>query len=129
MEDSAVADDADAESELSARETAALGRVRSLSRLLDSAIRLPGTNYRIGLDPILGVLPVAGDAVAAALSLYPVVEAYRLGAPKRTLVKMLGVVGVDAVIGSVPLVGGVFDALWKANEWNRRALERHVRGE
>lgn len=126
MEASSTQIDVGEERDLSASETAALRRVRSLSTLLDSAIRIPGTNYRVGLDPILGVLPVAGDAVAAALSLYPVAEAYRLGAPKRTLLWMLGLVAVDAVIGSVPLVGGVFDALWKANEWNRRTLERHV---
>ena len=115
--------------DISAREAAALRRARALSGLLDDAVRVPGTDVRFGLDPILGVVPVAGDAVAAVLSLYPVAEAYRLGAPRRTLAKMLAVVGVDAVVGSVPAVGGVFDALWKANERNTRTLERHVRGE
>lgn len=113
--------------EMSAREEAALRRVRAVSRLLDEAIRVPGTNFRIGVDPILGILPVAGDAVAAAVSLYPVAEAYRLGAPMPMLAKMLALVAIDASIGSVPLLGPLFDAVWKANTWNRRALERYIR--
>ena len=119
-----VADEFEA---LSAREAAAISRVRKLSRLLDSAIRVPGTDHRIGLDPLIGVLPVAGDAVAAALSLYPVLEAYRLDVPRRTLAKMVALVAVDAVVGSVPVVGGVLDALWTVNEWNVDTIERHVR--
>ena len=106
----------------------ALERARALADLLDEAVRVPGTEFRIGLDPILGILPVAGDLAMAVLSLYPVVEAYRLDAPRRTLAWMLTLVGVDAVIGSIPVVGDLFDAFWKANEWNVRALERHVEG-
>lgn len=106
-----------------------VARLRRLSRALDSAVTIPGTNVRIGLDPILGLLPVAGDAVSAALSLYPVAEAYRFGASRRTLAKMLGLVGIDAAIGSIPVIGDVFDAFWKANEWNARTLERLVQGE
>lgn len=112
---------------LSTREEAALRRVQAVSRLLDEAIRVPGTNFRIGVDPILGILPGAGDAIAAAVSLYPVAEAYRLGAPTPMLAKMLALVVIDASIGSVPLLGPLFDAVWKANTWNRRALERYIR--
>lgn len=107
---------------------AGLRRARALSRLLDNAFRVPGTDVRVGLDPILGVLPVAGDSVAAALSLYPVIEAHRHDAPKGTLAKMLALVGVDAVIGSIPVLGPLFDTVWRANEWNVRALERHLDG-
>lgn len=109
-------------------EDAALRRVRVVSKLLDESIPLPGTDYRIGIDPILGILPGAGDAVAGAISLYPVAEAYRLGVSRLTLAKMLLLVAIDAVAGSVPVIGPVFDAIWKANEWNRRSLERHVEG-
>lgn len=109
-----------------ARETAALERVHLVSRLLDDAFRIPGTDIRFGLDPVLGILPVAGDAVATMVSLYPVAEAYRLGVPRRTLAWMLGRIAVDAVVGSVPLVGPVFDTVWKANVRNRRTLERYV---
>jgi len=108
------------------RESAALNRVRRVARLQDEAIRVPGTDFRFGLDPVLSLLPVGGDALAAVISLYPVLEAARLGAPKRTLAAMLGLVTVDAVVGSIPVLGSVFDAVWKANEWNRRLLERHL---
>ena len=108
------------------REWAALDRVRRLARLQDEAIRVPGTDFRFGLDPVLSLLPVGGDALAAAISLYPIAEAARLGAPKRTLAAMLGLVAVDAVVGSIPVLGSVFDAVWKANTWNRRLLERHL---
>jgi len=115
----------DIDSGLPPKESAALERVRRVARLQDEAIRVPGTDFRFGLDPVLGLLPVAGDTLSAVISLYPIVEAARLGAPKRTLAAMLTLVAVDAVIGSIPVVGSVFDAVWKANEWNRRLLERH----
>lgn len=107
-------------------EQAALKRVRAVSKLLDDAFPVPGTNYRIGLDPILGILPVAGDAIPTALSFYPIVEAYRLDVPKETLMKMLALVTIDATVGSVPVLGTVFDAFWKANKWNLQMLERHI---
>lgn len=97
-----------------------------ISQLLDEAVRIPGTSFRIGLDPVVGILPVAGDAVATAISLYPVAEAYRFGASKSTLTKMLTLVAVDSIIGSIPVVGPVFDAFWKANKWNLRTLERLI---
>lgn len=121
--------DASTEQGLTPGEEAALGRVRMLSQLLDEAFRVPGTNYRVGLDPILGILPGAGDAVAAAISLYPIIEAYRFGASKLTLARMLALVGIDMVVGSIPLIGPVFDAVWKANKWNLASLERHIQEE
>lgn len=108
------------------RERAALGRVRVVSHLLDEAVRVPGTNYRVGLDPILGILPVGGDAAGLVLSMYPILEAARFDLPTWTIAKMLILVAIDAVIGSIPLVGTLFDAAWKANEWNRRTLEDHL---
>lgn len=119
------------ESETARRETArgeaaALERVRVVSHLLDEAIRVPGTNYRVGLDPILGILPVGGDVVAFLFSIYPILEAARFDLPTWTIAKMLVLVAIDAVVGSIPLVGTLFDAVWKANEWNRRTLERHL---
>lgn len=111
---------------LTPKEASAVRRVRGLSQLLDEAFRIPGTNYRVGLDPVLGIVPGAGDALAALASLYPILEAYRFGATKLTLAKMLILVGIDMVIGSVPLLGPGFDALWKANKWNLRTLEREI---
>jgi len=104
-------------------EPAGMERVRSLSRLLDEAIEIPVINYRIGLDPILGILPVGGDAVAAGLSLYIVAEGARMGASQDTLMKMVFNVLVDAVVGSIPILGTLIDAVWKANERNVALLE------
>jgi hypothetical protein len=102
-----------------------LARVRVVARLLDDAVRVPFTRRRVGLDSLLGLLPVGGDAVGALLSLYVVVEAYRLGASRRVLARMLGNLALDFVVGVVPVVGDVFDAVWKANQRNVALLEDH----
>jgi hypothetical protein len=104
----------------------AVHRVNEVSRLLDEAITVPGTDYKIGLDPILGILPVAGDSVATLFSLYILAEAVRLGVDTRTLARMVAYVAVDAIVGSVPVLGTLFDAVWKANAWNADLLEAHV---
>jgi len=96
----------------------AIERMRFVAHALDEGIRVPGTDARVGLDPILGILPGAGDTAAAAVSLYVVVEAARMGVSSSTLLRMLANVGVDAIVGSVPVLGVVFDAFWKANTWN-----------
>ncbi|NJN56378.1 MAG: DUF4112 domain-containing protein [Leptolyngbyaceae cyanobacterium SL_5_9] len=103
-----------------------LQRLRQLSHVLDNAIPIPGTGYRIGLDPILGLLPGAGDTVAGVLSAYIVVEAARMGIPRETLVRMVSNIVLEVVLGSVPLLGDVFDATWKANARNITLLESHV---
>ena len=102
---------------------ATLDRLHGISHLLDNAFRVPGTNYRIGLDPLLGLLPVVGDAPGAALAAYIVVEAAYLGVPRETLLRMLFNLVVDATVGSLPVVGDVFDAVWKANARNVQLLE------
>lgn len=101
-------------------------RVKRMGHLLDDAIRVPGTNATIGLDPILGIVPGVGDSVATLFSLYIVFEAFRTGVSRSTLLRMLAYIGVDAVVGSIPVVGTIFDAFWKANMWNARLLESHV---
>jgi hypothetical protein len=103
-----------------------VARARTVAHFLDEAVRVPGTNYRIGLDPILGLLPVVGDAPAAAASAYVVATAAAVGVPRATLARMLLVVAVDAVVGSLPVVGDVFDAVFKANVRNVRLLEARV---
>jgi len=103
-----------------------LARLRRLSRLLDSAVEIPGTRIRIGLDPILGLLPGIGDATATAASAYVVAEAAALGAPRATLARMVLNLLVDALLGSIPLVGDAFDAVWRANDRNVRLLERRL---
>lgn len=105
---------------------AALERVRTLSHLLDNAVRIPGTDFRIGLDPLVGLLPVVGDVPTTAASSYVVLEAARQGVPRATLARMVLYLAVDAIVGSIPLVGDLFDAAWKANARNVALLEARV---
>lgn len=108
---------------------AALQRMRAVARIMDGAVEVPGTNYTVGLDPLLGVVPGVGDALSAAVSLYVVVEAANLGVPYTTVVRMLANVSVDAAVGTVPVVGAIFDLVWKANERNLAMVERHLADE
>ncbi|HEY0969542.1 MAG TPA: DUF4112 domain-containing protein [Gemmatimonadales bacterium] len=99
-------------------------RLRALSRILDTAIRIPGTDIRVGLDPILGLVPGIGDTVAGALSAYVIFLSWRAGAPTSVLLRMLGNVGVDALVGAVPVLGDLFDVGFKANARNVALLDR-----
>jgi hypothetical protein len=108
---------------------AAVRRMRTVAYVLDDGIRVPGTDRRIGVDPLLGVVPVVGDAVSGLLSLYVVVEAARLGVSYGTLLRMLANVAVDVAGGSLPLVGDAFDALWKANRRNLRLVLEDLRSD
>ena len=101
-------------------------RVRSMARVLDSAVRIPGTPVRFGLDAVLGLIPGVGDVVGAAAAGYIVLAAARLGAPPSVLVRMLLNVGVDTVVGAVPLLGDLFDLGWRSNTRNVALLERHL---
>jgi hypothetical protein len=103
-----------------------LARARALTRLLDSARRVPGTNVRFGLDAVLGVVPGLGDAAGAALAGYVVLLAARSGAPTSVVLRMLGNVAVDAAVGTVPLLGDLFDVAWKANTRNLALLDRYL---
>lgn len=106
--------------------SAALHRLRSLAHILDNAIPIPGTPYRIGIDPIVGLLPGGGDLVMAAFSVYIVWESARLGLPRSTVTRMVSNLVFDTVIGSVPVAGDLFDVTWKANSKNVRLLEAHL---
>jgi len=99
-----------------------LARMRFLSRLLDNAILLPG-GYRIGLDPLMGLVPGVGDFLGGTLSLWMIYDAARLGISKRTLARMGLNVLLDSTVGAVPVVGDVMDALWKSNARNMRLVE------
>ena len=109
-------------------EEAALKRMRTVGTLLDDAVRVPGTEFRVGIDPIVGILPVAGDSVMSVISMYIVLEAANLGVPMSTVARMLANIAVDAVIGSIPVLGTLFDAGWKANKRNVKLVEQHVDG-
>jgi hypothetical protein len=93
---------------------------------LDTSIRIPGTGRRIGLDPLLGLVPWAGDAIGALLSAYLVWESARLGATRGMVARMLLNVAVETVVGVIPVAGDVFDAVWKANSRNLRLLEGYL---
>jgi hypothetical protein len=97
-------------------------RVAALAVLLDSAFVIPGTSVRVGLDPLVGLIPAAGDAISAAASLYIVYEGWRLGASRGQVAAMLGNVAIDALAGVVPGLGDVVDLAFKANMRNLAIL-------
>jgi len=99
-----------------------LQRIRFLSRLLDNVIPLPG-GFRIGLDPIIGLFPYLGELTTTSVSFYLLYEAARLGLPKRLLAKMVANIFVDSLVGSFPVLGDVFDFIWKSNSKNVQIIE------
>jgi len=101
-------------------------RVRVLAKLLDNSISIPGTPWKIGFDPIVGLIPGIGDLIGAVLSGYIVLEAVRAEVPAFTLARMLVNIGIDTILGAVPAVGDLFDAAWKSNMMNVALLERHL---
>lgn len=108
------------------RESRQLERLRTLARLLDSAIQIPGTRIRFGFDALIGMVPGLGDFIGAILSSFLIFQAARLGVPKSTLVRMMGNVGIDTIVGEVPLLGDLFDFGWKSNTRNLALLEEHL---
>jgi hypothetical protein len=102
-----------------------LAQVRWLARLMDDNFRVPGTPLRFGWDSVLGLFPGLGDVLTSAISLLIVHHAWQTGASKLTLARMLGNVGIDFVVGAIPLLGDLFDFAFKANRRNARLLEQH----
>ena len=98
-----------------------------LAWLLDNAFEIPGTRYRIGLDPIIGLIPVIGDLIAFLIGSYIVVLASRFGVPRVVLWRMWLNLGIDFAIGAVPIVGDTLDVLWKANAMNAWLLDRALK--
>ena len=101
-------------------------RLARLAWLLDNAIELPGTRFRVGLDAIVGLIPGLGDLLGVLASTYIVREAAGLGAPPSVLMRMAFNVAIEGVVGIVPFFGDVFDAVWKANQRNYLLLEQHL---
>lgn len=102
-----------------------LARLQKTAYWLDDRFTIPGTNIRIGLDGLVGLIPAVGDTATTAVSGWIVLEAWRLGMPKRELAAMGANVGIDWVIGLVPLVGDIFDIGFKANRRNIRRILRY----
>ena len=105
------------------REDSALDGYRKLAWGFDEMFRVPGTQFRFGLDSIIGLVPGVGDITVSALGAYALMLAFRLRAPVPVLSRMLLNITVDTVFGSIPLIGDLFDATWKANTKNQRVLE------
>jgi hypothetical protein len=103
-----------------------LRSLRRFARWMDDGVKLPGIPLRVGLDPIIGLVPGLGDAAGAVLSAWILVEAVRFRASRATLARMVYNVAADAIGGALPLLGDLFDAVWKANLRNVALLERHL---
>lgn len=101
----------------------ARARFARMSWLLDNAFLIPGTTIRVGIEPLLGLVPGVGDLAGKGLSLYLVYEAARVGAPPGLIARMLGNVAIDLAIGAVPIAGDVADVFWRANRRNFRLFE------
>ena len=108
------------------RPLVSLDRLRQVAELYDAGIRIPGTRFHIGLDPIIGLIPGLGDLIGAGVALWIVAEAIRLGASGFVLFRMLVNIAIDTLGGAIPVAGDIFDAFWKANLKNVRLLERHL---
>lgn len=102
-----------------------LRRLHGIARLMDTAIRIPGTGIRFGADSVFGMIPIVGDAGGVLVGLYIVNEARRMGVPTQKLVQMLGNLAVDGVVGSVPVAGDLFDLFFKSHRRNLDIILDH----
>jgi hypothetical protein len=100
--------------------------LRGLQRALDEAFRVPGTNFRFGWDPLIGLVPWIGDALTALMSCAIIVQAHHMRVPRIVQLHMLLNVAIDLVAGVIPLVGDLLDFAWKSNTKNMALLERHA---
>ena len=101
-------------------------RIEAMEKLLERSFTIPGTRIPVGLDAVAGLVPVAGDLLAAAMGLYLVWEAKNLGMSKWQLARMVTHVGVDTLLGAVPIAGDLFDFLYRSNSKNLRIVRRHL---
>lgn len=102
-----------------------LVRMERLATLMDAALVVPGTNIRFGADAVIGLIPGAGDLVSAAISSLIVLEARRMGAPGHLVARMVANIAIDGAVGTVPLLGDIFDVAFRANLRNVRLLRKH----
>jgi hypothetical protein len=111
---------------MSERNAEARRRLEALARLLDSAVRVPGTDIRVGLDPVLNLIPGVGTLIAKGMAAYLIWEARRLGVSNSTMLRMIGHVGIDLMISWIPVVGWVGDVFYRANIKNIELLREHL---
>src|SRR3954462_14022031 len=112
--------------QLTAAQQQRIAALRHVSRLLDSAYHVPGTAYRFGLDPIVGLVPGLGDLISPLFTIALLWQSHDLRLPRIVQLRMLFNVVIDTVIGIVPVAGDLFDFAWKANDMNMALLDRHA---
>ena len=101
-------------------------RIEAMEFMLERAISIPGLERKVGLDSIIGLVPVAGDLIAAAMGMYIVWEAKNLGMSRWHLARMVGNIGIDTLLGAVPVAGDLFDFVFRSNSRNLRIIKRHL---
>jgi len=101
-------------------------RIEGMEKLLENSFTVPGVNYKIGLDAIVGLVPVVGDFVTAAMGMWLVWEAKNLGLPKWKLWRMTGNVALDTAVGAIPVVGDAADFLFRSNSRNLKIVKAHL---
>ncbi len=103
-----------------------LVRLKLLSKRLDNNFIIPGTKYKIGLDPIIGAIPVIGDLIGALLSTYIMYSGIKMGVPRSIVAQMATNIALDFTIGWIPIIGDIFDIIWKANQRNVKLIEESI---
>lgn len=101
-------------------------RIEALEHLLERSVTIPGLGRKVGLDALVGLVPVGGDLLTAAMGLYLVWEARNLGLPKWRLLHMLANIGFDTALGAIPVAGDLFDFLYRSNSKNLRIVRKHL---
>jgi hypothetical protein len=101
-------------------------RIALVARVLDDLVRIPGTRYRVGVEPVIGLIPGIGDLIGAVLGAWIVLEARRFGLPAVVVARMVANVVIDLVVGLVPVLGDLFDLAYKSNARNLALLRRHA---
>ena len=103
-----------------------LMRLKRLSHNLDEAFTIPGTERKIGIDPIIGLIPGGGDLIGGALSIYIMHAGIRMGMPRSVIIRMFGNIALEFIIGCIPIIGDLFDAMWKSNQRNVKLIEDSI---
>ena len=101
-------------------------RIEAMEKLLEGLFTIPGTNQKVGLDVLLDLIPVGGSAIAAVMGSYLAWEARNLGMPKHAYLRIAGNIGVDALLGAIPLIGAVPDFFFRSNTRNLKIIKRHL---
>jgi len=101
-------------------------RLKRLSHNLDEVFTIPGTERKIGIDPIIGLIPGGGDLIGGALSIYIMHAGIRMGMPRSVIIRMFGNIALEFIIGCIPIIGDLFDAMWKSNQRNVKLIEDSI---